>query len=55
LIRTAALLLSLPVVAVTLFAAKAGGELGLVETLLGMLAIISFAVIATGWTIDHDV
>lgn len=54
-IRTASLLLSFPVVAVILFAANASGELSLVETLLAILAIVSFAVIATGWTIDHDV
>jgi hypothetical protein len=41
--------------AVVLLAANVSGELSLVETLFGILAIISFAVIATGWTIDHDV
>jgi hypothetical protein len=55
LIRAASLLLGLPVLAIGLFAANVSGGLNLVETLLGILAIISFAVIATGWTIDHDV
>ena len=55
LIRAASLLLGLPVLAIGLFAANISGGLNLVETLLGILAIISFAVIATGWTIDHDV
>jgi hypothetical protein len=41
--------------AVALFAANFSGALSLVETLLGILAIVSFAVIATGWTVDHDV
>jgi len=41
--------------AVILFAANASGEMSLVETLLALLAIVGFAVIATGWTIDHDV
>ena len=54
-IRAASLLLGLPVLAIGLFAANISGGLNLVETLVGILAIISFAVIATGWTIDHDV
>jgi hypothetical protein len=41
--------------AVALLAAGFSGELGPVETLLGILVIISFAVVATGWAIDHDV
>jgi len=52
-IRAASLLFSLPVVAVVFLAANINGELGL--TLLGILVILSFAIIATGWTIDHDV
>lgn len=54
-IRAASLLLGLSLVAMGLFAANGSGELSLVEALLGILAIISFAIIATGWTIDHDV
>lgn len=54
-LRVASLLFILPVVAVVFLTANVSGELGLVETLLGILAIISFAIIATGETIDHDV
>lgn len=54
-IRAASILFSLSVMAVALFAANFSGELSLIESTLGILAIISFAVLATGWTIDHDV
>lgn len=54
-IRAASLVLSLLVTPIALFAANYSGELGVVETMLGILAIISFAIIATGWTVDHDV
>ena len=54
-IRAASLLFSLLVMPIALFAANYSGELGLVETMLGILAIIGFAIIATGWTVDHDV
>lgn len=54
-VRAASLLIGLPVIAVALLAANYYGELGLIETVLGILAIISFALLATGWTIDHDV
>ncbi len=54
-IRAASLLFVIPVMAVVLLSANASGEFSLVEALLGILVIISFAVIATGWTIDHDV
>ena len=54
-IRAASLLFSLPVMAVALLAANFSGSLNMIETLLGIFAIISFAVLATGWTIDHDV
>jgi hypothetical protein len=47
-------LLSIPVVAGGLLASNFSGGLGLVATLLGVLAIVSFAIIATSWTIDHD-
>jgi len=54
-IRVASLLFALLVTLIALFVASYGGELGLVETMLGIFAIVSFAVIATGWTVDHDV
>ena len=54
-IRAASLLFSLLVTPVALFVANFGGELGLAETMLGIFAIIGFAIIATGWTVDHDV
>lgn len=54
-IRAASLVFSLLVTPIALFAANYSGELGVVETMLGILAIISFAIIATGWTVDHDV
>ena len=54
-IRAASLLFSLLVTPVALFVANYSGELGLAETMLGIFAIISFAIIATGWTVDHDV
>ena len=54
-IRAAGLLFGLPIVALALLAAGLGGKLGFVETVLGILAIIIFAVVAAGWTIDHDV
>jgi hypothetical protein len=50
-----AVLFSLPVLAGGLLASHFSGTLGLVATLLGILAIVSFAIVATGWTIDHDV
>lgn len=40
---------------VALSALNCSGVLGLVGTMLGILAIIGFAIIATGWTVDHDV
>lgn len=54
-IRAASLLFSLLVTPVALLVANYGGELSLAETMLGIFAIISFAIIATGWTVDHDV
>jgi len=53
--RAASLLFSLLVTPVALFAANYSGALSLVETMLGIFAIIGFAIIATGWTVDHDV
>lgn len=54
-IRAACLLFGLSAVVVALLAANFHWELSFVETLLGILAIISFAVVATAWTINHDV
>ena len=54
-IRAASLLFSLLVTSIALFAANYSGELGLAETMLGIFVIIGFAIIATGWTVDHDV
>jgi len=54
-IRAASLLFSLLVASIALFAANYCGELGLVATMLGILAIVSFAIIAVGWTVGHDV
>ena len=49
------LLFGLPVIALAVIAAHFVGQLSFVETLLGIFAIIYFAVVATGWTEDHDV
>ena len=54
-LRAVSFIVSIPAMVVGLFAANYGGALSLAGTLLGILAIISFAVIATGWTQDHDV
>ena len=54
-IRAASLLFSLLVTSIALFAANYSGELGLAGTMLGIFVIIGFAIIATGWTVDHDV
>ena len=54
-LRAVSFIVSIPAMVVGLFAANCGGALSLVGTLLGILAIISFAVIAIGWTQDHDV
>jgi hypothetical protein len=54
-IRAASLLFSLLVTPIALFAANCSGELSFAEAMLGIFAIISFAIIATGWTVDHDV
>lgn len=48
------LLLGPPVLAALLFAANASEQLSLVGTLLAIFVIVSFAVVAAGWTIDHD-
>ncbi len=54
-IRTVSLLLSLPAIVIALVVANCAGQLGLAETTLGILAIISFAVLAAGWTEDRDI
>ncbi|HET7884836.1 MAG TPA: hypothetical protein VFL62_01290 [Bradyrhizobium sp.] len=54
-IRTVSFLFSLPAVAAALLAIDLSDKLALVGALLGILAIVSFAIIATGSTIDHDV
>ncbi len=51
----ASFLVGLPAVFIGLVAADFGGAISLVAILRGAVAIISFAVIAAGWTIDHDV
>jgi ABC-type dipeptide/oligopeptide/nickel transport system permease subunit len=54
-IRAVSLLVSLPAIIIALVVANRFGQLNLVETTLGILAIICFAVIATGWTEGHDI
>jgi hypothetical protein len=54
-IRAVSLLFVLSVITAGLLVSNFGGAVGLVETLLGILVIVAFAIIATGWTIDHDV
>jgi FtsH-binding integral membrane protein len=54
-VRSVSLLVSLPIIVVGLLIANYCGQLSLVATLLGILAIVVFAVVATGWTEDHDV
>lgn len=53
--RAVGLLFSVPAIIVALVVANLIGQPGIVGTTLGILAIISFAVIATGWTEDHDI
>ncbi len=48
-------LLSLPAVIVGLLVANHYGQLSPIVALLGILAIVGFAILATGWTEDHDV
>lgn len=54
-LRSVSFLLSLPAVVVGLLAANYWGQLSLIGTVLGILAIIAFAILATSWTEDHDV
>ena len=54
-IRSVSLLLTFPAIVIALVVANFVGQLNFVETTLGIVAIISFAVIAVGWTEDHDI
>ncbi len=54
-VRSASFLLSLPAVVVGLLVANHYGQLGPTTTLLGILAIVAFAILATTWTEDHDI
>lgn len=54
-VRSKSLLLSLPAVIVGLLVANHYGLLSPIVALLGILAIVGFAILATGWTEDHDV
>ena len=54
-VRSVSFLLSLPAVVVGLLVANYYGQLSPIVTLLGILAIIAFAILATSWTEDHDV
>lgn len=53
-LRAVGLLLSLPAMIAGLLAANFNGAFSFAETMLGILAIISFAVLAVGWTEDHS-
>ncbi len=53
--RAVGLVFGVPAIIIALVVANLIGQLGVVTTTLGILAIISFAVIAIGWTEDHDV
>ena len=54
-IQTASLLFTFLATPIALSALNCSSELGLVGTMLGIVAIIGFAIIATGWTVDHDI
>ena len=54
-VRSKSFLLSLPAVIVGLLVANHYGQLSPVVALLGILAIVGFVILATGWTEDHDV
>jgi 1,4-dihydroxy-2-naphthoate octaprenyltransferase len=54
-VRSKRFLLSLPAVIVGLLVANHYGQLSSIVALLGILAIVGFAILATGWTEDHDV
>jgi 1,4-dihydroxy-2-naphthoate octaprenyltransferase len=54
-VRSKSFLLSLPAVIVGLLVANHYGHLSPIVALLGILAIVGFAILATTWTEDHDV
>jgi 1,4-dihydroxy-2-naphthoate octaprenyltransferase len=54
-VRSVSFLLSLPAVVVGLLVANYYGQLSSIAALLGILAIIGFAILATTWTEDRDV
>lgn len=54
-VRSKSFLLSLPAVIIGLLVANHYGQLSPIVALLGILAIVGFAILATGWTEDHDV
>jgi 1,4-dihydroxy-2-naphthoate octaprenyltransferase len=54
-VRSKSFLLSLPAVIVGLLVANHYGHLSPIVALLGILAIVGFAIVATTWTEDHDV
>ena len=53
--RAIGLLLGVPALLLALFVGKFSEELTFVEIMLGIFAIVGFAVLATGWTVDHNV
>jgi len=53
--RAVSLLFGLSAVLIGLVAGNLSGGLGVIVTVLGILAIIGFAILATRWTEDHDV
>ncbi len=54
-VRSVTFLLGLPAVIVGLLVANYYGQLSPIVALLGIPAIIAFAILATRWTEDHDV
>ena len=54
-LRAVSILLSLSIMVVGLLSAKLWGQLSIAGTVLGILAIVGFAIIATRLTEDHDV
>ena len=54
-IRLVGLFLGLPSATVGLLLARDAWNLGFIETFAAVVLIIGFAVVATGWTIRHDV
>ena len=54
-LRAVGLFLGLPAMIAVLLASNVSGALSFVGTTLGILAIISFAILAAGWTEDRDI